>query len=53
MPWVFWYWDDAAVSEAGIRLDLEAMKRQGIGGAYLFLSGARPIPLNLIRPPFN
>ncbi len=34
-PWVFWYWMHAAVSKAGITADLEAMKRVGIGGAYL------------------
>lgn len=34
-PWVFWYWMQAAVSKAGIRADLQAMKTAGIGGAYL------------------
>jgi hypothetical protein len=34
-PWVFWYWMQAAVSEEGIRADLQAMKDAGIGGAYL------------------
>jgi hypothetical protein len=34
-PWVFWYWMHAAVSKAGITVDLEAMKEVGIGGAYL------------------
>ncbi len=50
MPWVFWYWDDAAVSEAGIRLDLEAMKRQGIGGAYLFFIRGASDPLKFDPP---
>jgi len=35
-PWVFWYWMHGAVSKEGIRADLEAMKRTGIGGAYIF-----------------
>lgn len=34
-PWVFWYWVQAGVSKAGITADLEAMKTNGIGGAYL------------------
>ncbi|PWK27572.1 F5/8 type C domain-containing protein [Arcicella aurantiaca] len=34
-PWVFWYWMQGGVSKAGITADLEAMKAQGIGGAYL------------------
>jgi alpha-L-rhamnosidase/F5/8 type C domain len=34
-PWVFWYWVKGAVSKAGITADLEAMKSNGIGGAYL------------------
>jgi hypothetical protein len=35
-PWVFWYWMHGAVSEQGIRADLEAMKSAGIRGAYIF-----------------
>ncbi len=34
-PWVFWYWVKGAVSKAGITADLEAMKSNGIAGAYL------------------
>ena len=34
-PWVFWYWVQAGVSKVGITADLEAMKANGIGGAYL------------------
>jgi hypothetical protein len=34
-PWVLWYWVKAGVSKAGITADLEAMKANGIGGAYL------------------
>ena len=49
-PWVFWYWDQAAVSEAGITADLEAMKEAGIGGAYLMtIKGASTPPL--VNPP--
>ncbi len=34
-PWTFWYWMYGAVSDAGIRLDLQAMKDAGIAGFYL------------------
>ena len=34
-PWTFWYWMFGAVSEEGIKADLEAMKEVGLGGAYL------------------
>ena len=34
-PWTFWYWMYGAVSEAGIKADLQAMKDVGLGGCYL------------------
>lgn len=34
-PWTFWYWMHGAVSKPGIKADLEAMKENGLGGAYL------------------
>lgn len=34
--WTFWHWVHGAVSKEGISADLEAMKEQGIGGAYIF-----------------
>lgn len=34
-PWSFWYWMFGAVSEEGIKADLEAMKDAGLGGTYL------------------
>ncbi|WP_346857763.1 glycosyl hydrolase [uncultured Draconibacterium sp.] len=36
LPWVYWFLTDASISEKGITTDLEAMKENGIGGAYLF-----------------
>lgn len=49
-PWVLWYWVKAGVSKAGITADLEAMKENGIGGAYLVsIQGADPTPL--YHPP--
>jgi len=34
-PWTFWYWMYGAVSEDGIRADLQSMKDAGLGGCYL------------------
>lgn len=34
-PWCFWYWMYGAVTEEGIKADLEAMKQVGLGGTYL------------------
>jgi hypothetical protein len=49
-PWVIWYWNRAAASKEGITADLEAMKSDGIGGAYMmFIGGADSIPL--VNPP--
>ena len=49
-PWVFWYWIKAGISKAGITADLEAMKANGIGGAYLMsIQGADKTPL--YQPP--
>jgi hypothetical protein len=49
-PWVFWYWNQASVSKQGITADLEAMKENGIGGAYMmFIKGAANPPL--MDPP--
>jgi len=49
-PWVFWYWIKAGVSKAGITADLEAMKANGIGGAYL-MSIQGPDKTPLYSPP--
>lgn len=35
-PWVYWFLTDASISKKGITRDLEAMKKNGIGGAMLF-----------------
>lgn len=34
-PWSFWYWMYGAVTEEGIKAELEAMKDIGLGGTYL------------------
>ncbi len=44
-PWTFWYWMYGAVSKAGIKADLQAMKDVGMGGAYLMpIRGAEERP---------
>lgn len=35
-PWVFYYWMHGALNKQAITADLEAMKRAGLGGAYIF-----------------
>ena len=47
-PWTFWYWMYGAVSEAGIRADLQAMKDVGLGGCYLM-----PIRAAVERPEYK
>lgn len=49
-PWVFWYWVKGAVSRAGITADLEAMKSNGIAGAYL-MSIQGPDKTPVYSPP--
>lgn len=34
-PWTLWYWMYGAVSDEGVRADLQAMADAGLGGAYL------------------
>ena len=44
-PWTFWYWMYGAVSEQGIKADLQAMKDVGLGGCYLMpIRGAEDKP---------
>lgn len=47
-PLVFWYWMYGAVSKAGIRADLQAMKDVGLGGCYLM-----PIRSSKDAPQFH
>lgn len=49
-PWTFWYWMYGAVSEAGIKADLQAMSDVGLGGCYLMpIRGTAEAPSTL--PP--
>ena len=44
-PWTFWYWMYGAVSEEGVKADLQAMKDVGLGGCYLMpIRGAKERP---------
>ncbi len=38
-PWAYWWWLDGYATPAGITMDLEEMKRQGLGGVLLFDAG--------------
>lgn len=38
-PLTWWHWLDGNVTREGITADLEAIKRGGLGGAYLFNAG--------------
>ena len=42
-PWVYWYFMDGHITREGIRTDLEAMKKAGIGGV-IFLTVNIGIP---------
>ena len=51
-PWTFWYWMYGAVSEAGIKADLQAMSDVGLGGCYLMpIRGTAQRPSTL--PPLD
>lgn len=53
-PWVFWYWIQAGVSKEGITADLEAMKSNGIAGAYLMtIKGENSSNPPLYQPASN
>ncbi len=57
-PQVMWWWLNSYISKEGVTRDLEAMKKQGIGGALIFDAApvdrwrpknVKPVPLG---PPF-
>lgn len=51
-PWTYWYWMQAGITRQGVTADLEAMKNEGIGGAYLMtIKGPANPPY--INPPVN
>jgi hypothetical protein len=42
-PWTWWHWMNGCVSREGITADLEAMKRAGLRGAFMFNVDQLPI----------
>ncbi|MCR5547377.1 MAG: DNA-binding protein [Bacteroidales bacterium] len=51
-PWNFWYWMYGAFTREGITADLEAMKANGLGGAYQFTIRGIPDPPHIV-PSYN
>ena len=43
-PWVYWYFQDGNLKREGMRADLEAMKKAGIGGALYLEVTAMGLP---------
>ncbi len=55
-PHVYWYWLNNIVTKTGITKDLEAMAKNGIGGAYIGQIGGSSIPdapQNSLVQPFS
>ncbi len=51
-PWVYWWWLNGNVDERTITRDLEAMRRQGIGGLLLFdARGYHDDQNHVVMPP--
>jgi len=51
-PWNFWYWMYGAFTREGITADLQAMKDNGLEGAYQFTIRGIPDPPH-IEPSYN
>lgn len=52
-PRVWWHWMSGNVSTEGARLDLEWMRRIGVGGVHAFSGGKLPGPIVVDKPiPF-
>jgi hypothetical protein len=50
-PWCYWYWISDQISRDGITRDLEAMKRVGIGEAFIgniFMDDTKPGPVKVL-----
>ncbi|HVV00125.1 MAG TPA: glycosyl hydrolase, partial [Verrucomicrobiae bacterium] len=48
-PWVNWFWLDGNITREGITADLEAMAREGIGGAVLMGDVSQEIPAGPVQ----
>jgi len=53
-PLTWWHWLDGNITRGGITGDLEAMKRAGLGGVYLFNCGINMPdgPVRFMQPPW-
>ena len=49
-PRLWWHWMSGNVSAEGAKLDLEWMRRIGIGGVHMFSGGKFPTP-TVVNPP--
>ncbi len=49
-PRVWWHWLNDDISEAGIKLDLDWMRRAGVGGVAIF-NGSMPNNDGVVNPP--
>ena len=50
-PWVFWFWINGNITKEGITADLEAMKKEGIGGViWMEVSGSYWAPNGPVKP---
>ncbi len=52
-PHTFWHWMNGNVTKEGITADLEAMKRAGIGGVFLFVVEGKlteSVPVYIAKP---
>ena len=41
-PWVYWFWYDGSVTPEGITKDLEAFRKQGVGGVLIYQCDSLP-----------
>ncbi len=55
-PYVMWYWIGGNISKEGIKADLDAMKRAGIGGVQIFNIGGATFlkgPVKILSPEWR
>ena len=55
-PWVYWYFQDGHLTREGMKADLEAMKKAGIGGALdleVTAMGIPKGPVEFMSPPWQ
>lgn len=54
-PQTFWFWMNGNISREGITLDLEAMKRAGLKGAFIYDGGidTPPGPVDYLSPQWR